>query len=299
MGRPYSEDLRRRIIDAVEAGSSRRQAAQTFAVSASSAVRVLRRWNEEGEVAARQMGAPRRSKLDHHAAWLLECIRVTPDMTLEEIQAGLRAEHEMTVSVPTIWRFYERHDISFKKTAHAAEQERADVAAARALWRVWQGVFDPAKLVFLDETGTNTKMARTRGRCRRGDRLVAAVPHGHWKTTTFVAGLRENSIIAPLVVDAPMNGTIFTAYIEQMLVPTLGPGDVVIMDNLPAHKVAGVRQAIEAVGATLLYLPPYSPDFNPIELAFSKLKALLRKAAERTIDGLWDKIGVILEQFTP
>ena len=115
MGRPYSEDLRRRIIDAVEAGSSRRQAAQTFAVSASSAGRVLRRWNEEGEVAARQMGAPRRSKLDHHAAWLLECIRVTPDMTLEEIQAGLRAEHEMTVSVPTIWRFYERHDISFKK----------------------------------------------------------------------------------------------------------------------------------------------------------------------------------------
>jgi transposase len=142
-------------------------------------------------------------------------------------------------------------------------------------------------------------MARTRGRCRRGERLVAAVPHGHWKTTTFVAGLRESGIVAPLVIDAPMNGIIFKAYVEQMLVPTLDPGDVVIMDNLPAHKVTGVRQAIEAAGAALLYLPPYSPDLNPIELAFSKLKALLRKAAERTVDGLWDKIGNILDQFTP
>ncbi len=186
-----------------------------------------------------------------------------------------------------------------KKTAHAAEQDRADVAEARAVWRLWQGIFDPAKLVFLDETGTSTKMARTRGRCRRGERLVAAVPHGHWKTTTFVAGLRESGIVAPLVIDAPMNGIIFKAYVEQMLAPTLDPGDVVIMDNLPAHKVTGVRQAIEAAGAALLYLPPYSPDLNPIELAFSKLKALLRKAAERTVDGLWDKIGNILDQFTP
>ncbi len=189
--------------------------------------------------------------------------------------------------------------LALKKTAHAAEQDRADVAEARALWRLWQALFDPAKLVFLDETGTSTKMARTRGRCRRGDRLVAAVPHGHWKTTTFVAGLRESGIVAPLVIDAPMNGVIFKAYVEQMLVPTLDPGDVVIMDNLPAHKVTGVRQAIEAVGAVLLYLPPYSPDLNPIEMAFSKLKALLRKAAERTVDGLWDKIGEILKQFTP
>ncbi len=186
-----------------------------------------------------------------------------------------------------------------KKTAHAAEQDRADVAEARAVWRLWQGIFDPAKLVFLDETGTSTKMARTRGRCRRGERLVATVPHGHWKTTTFVAGLRESGIVAPLVIDAPMNGIIFKAYVEQMLAPTLDPGDVVIMDNLPAHKVTGVRQAIEAAGAALLYLPPYSPDLNPIELAFSKLKALLRKAAERTVDGLWDKIGNILDQFTP
>lgn len=155
----------------------------------------------------------------------------------------------------------------------------------------------PEQLVFLDETGANTKMARTRGRSRRGERLIASVPHGHWKTTTFLAGLRYDRITAPLVLDGPMNGAIFKAYVEQFLVPTLAPGDIVIMDNLPAHKVTGVRDAIEAVGAKLLYLPPYSPDLNPIEMMFSKLKALLRKAAERTINGLWKTIGDLLDQF--
>lgn len=155
----------------------------------------------------------------------------------------------------------------------------------------------PENLVFLDETGASTKMDRIRGRSKRGERLIASVPHGHWKTTTFLAGLRHNGITAPLVIDGPMNGLIFKAYVEQFLVPTLSPCDIVIMDNLPAHKVIGVREAIEAVGAGLLYLPPYSPDFNPIEMMFSKLKALLRKAAERTIAGLWDKIGELLSQF--
>lgn len=153
--------------------------------------------------------------------------------------------------------------------------------------------------MFLDETGTSTKMARTRGRSKKGERLIASVPHGHWKTTTFLAGLRCDRITAPLVLDGPMNGLTFKAYIEQFLVPTLSPGDIVIMDNLPAHKVMGVREAIEAVGAELRYLPPYSPDLNPIEMMFSKLKALLRKAAERTIEGLWDTIGELLKQFPP
>ena len=156
---------------------------------------------------------------------------------------------------------------------------------------------NPEKLVFLDETGANTKMSRTRGRSRRGERLVASVPHGHWKTTTFLAGLRHDHISAPLVLDGPMNGPAFLAYIEQFLVPTLEPGDIVIMDNLPAHKVRGVRSAIEAVGAKLMYLPPYSPDLNPIEMMFSKLKALLRKASERTIEGLWATIGELISQF--
>ncbi len=142
-------------------------------------------------------------------------------------------------------------------------------------------------------------MARLRGRARRGERCRAAIPHGHWKTTTFTAGLCLDGLIAPMVLDGPMNGEAFIAYVEQVLAPALTPGELVVMDNLPAHKVTGVRKAIEGAGARLLYLPSYSPDFNPIELAFSKLKALLRKAAARTIDELWNVIAEAIEAFTP
>ena len=142
-------------------------------------------------------------------------------------------------------------------------------------------------------------MARLRGRSPRGERCRAAIPHGHWKTTTFTAGLRLDGLTAPMVLDGPMNGAAFLAYVEQVLVPTLSPGDVVIMDNPPSHRVSGVREAIEAAGATRLFLPPYSPDFNPIEQAFAKFKALLRKAAARTIDALWDAIADAIERFTP
>jgi transposase len=141
-------------------------------------------------------------------------------------------------------------------------------------------------------------MARRYGRCRRGERLVAAVPHGHWKTMTFVAGLRHDGMTAPFVMDCPMNGKIFLLWVEQCLVPTLQPGDIVIMDNLSSHKVVGVRQAIEAAGAKLFYLPAYSPDFNPIEQFFARLKALLRKAAARTIDDLCHAIGQIIDTIT-
>ena len=141
-------------------------------------------------------------------------------------------------------------------------------------------------------------MARLRGRSRRGERCRAAVPHGHWKTTTFTAGLRLSGMTAPMVLDGAMNGTAFLAYVEQVLVPTLSSGDIVVMDNLPAHKSVGVRNAIEAAGASLRHLPPYSPDFNPIEQAFSKLKALLRKAAARTIPDLWAAIAEAIPLFS-
>ena len=141
-------------------------------------------------------------------------------------------------------------------------------------------------------------MARLRGRALRGERCRASVPHGHWKTTTFTAGLRLSGLTAPMLLDGAMYGRAFLAYVEQVLVPELVPGDGVVMDNLPAHKVAGVRQAIAAAGATLLYLPPYSPDFNPIEMAFSKLKALLRKAAARTVTELWTALTDALDAFT-
>jgi transposase len=168
----------------------------------------------------------------------------------------------------------------------------------REAWFEGQLDLDPDRLVFIDETWASTNMARTRGRAPRGERLRAAIPHGHWKTTTFVAGLRNSGMAAPMVLDGPINGAAFQAYVDQVLVPDLRAGDVVIMDNLSSHKRPGIRAAIEAAGANLLYLPPYSPDFNPIENAFAKLKAMLRKAAERTVEGLWNAIGRIIETFT-
>jgi transposase len=181
----------------------------------------------------------------------------------------------------------------------AAEQDRPEVASQRRRWRGWQRFMDPARFVFLDETGTATNMARRYGRSRSGERLVAAVPHGHWKTTTFIAGLRQSGIVAPLVLDGPMTGPAFRAYVDQFLAPALAPGDVVVLDNLAAHRVQGVREAIAAAGAALLYLPPYSPDLNPIEQLFAKLKALLRQAAARTRDALWSTIGHLLETVPP
>jgi transposase len=173
------------------------------------------------------------------------------------------------------------------------------VLERRIEWFDGQLDLDPAKLVFIDETGASTKMARAYGRSPRGERCVASIPYGHWKTTTFTAGLRLGGMVAPMVLDGPMDGNAFIAYVEQVLVPELDNGDIVIMDNLPAHKVSGVRQAIENAGANLLYLPPYSPDFNPIEMAFSKLKAMLKKAAARTINDLWQVIGNLISEFKP
>ena len=171
--------------------------------------------------------------------------------------------------------------------------------ARRLAWLEAQPELDPSRLVFVDETGASTKMARLRGRAPRGARCRAAIPHGHWKTTTLVAALRLEGMTAPMVIDGAMNGEAFRAWVRQMLAPSLAPGDVVVMDNLPAHKVGGVRDMIEATGARLLYLPPYSPDFNPIEQAFAKLKALLRKAAARTLDALEAAIAAALDAFDP
>ncbi len=186
-----------------------------------------------------------------------------------------------------------------KKTAHATEQDRPDILNQRQAWFDGQLDLDPSRLVFIDETWASTAMARARGRAPAGERLRAGVPYGHWKTTTFVAALRTTGMIAPLVLDGPINRRAFEAYIAQFLVPELRQGDIVIMDNLSSHKGPAVRAMIEAAGATLLYLPPYSPDFNPIENAFSKLKAMLRKAAQRTVEGLWNTIGTLIDTFTP
>ena len=173
------------------------------------------------------------------------------------------------------------------------------MAEAREAWFEAQPELDPEHLIFVDETGLSTRMARLRGRCARGKRLRSGIPHGHWKVTTFVAGLRLSGLSAPMVLDGPMTRDWFLAYVEQVLAPTLTPGDIVILDNLPAYKGAAIQAAVEARGARLRFLPSYSPDFNPIENAFAKLKALLRKAAERTVEGLWTAVGDLLDAFTP
>jgi transposase len=173
------------------------------------------------------------------------------------------------------------------------------VAARRKLWKATQPFIDPHSLVFLDETGVNTKMARLYGWAPVGERCRDSVPFGHWKSMTFVAGLRLSGLTAPWVLDGPMDGEAFRVYVRQVLAPTLRRGDVVVLDNLPAHKVAGIREAITARRAQIFYLPPYSPDMNPIELAFSKLKALLRHEPARTVDSLTRRIGQLLDLFIP
>ena len=173
------------------------------------------------------------------------------------------------------------------------------MARRRAQWKKYQGRLDLHRLVFIDETWAKDNMTRTHGRAKRGQRLVAKVPHGRWRTMTFLSALRHDGIAAPCVIDGPINGRSFLAYVEQLLVPTLKPGDIVIMDNLGSHKGAAVRQAIRDARAKLLFLPPYSPDLNPIEQVFAKLKTLLRKAAERTLEATWRRIGTLLAEFSP
>jgi transposase len=185
-----------------------------------------------------------------------------------------------------------------KKVLIATERLRPDVVKRREELVVLQAKLDPDRLVFLDETWANTNMSRTRGRSLKGTRLVAHVPHGHWKTTTFVAALRTTGLTAPLVVDGAINGTVILAYVRQQLIPALKRGDILILDNLAAHKVAGIREAIEDIGARICYLPPYIPDFNPIETAFSKFKSLLRSAAERRVESLWTTCGKLIDKFS-
>ena len=289
MPKAYSGEMRERVIAEVESGASRREAAEEFAVSASTAVIWVKCFRQTGRCAAKPRGGST-SPLEKHADFLLGLIEKQPDLTLDEVVLAMR-KHKIPGGRTAVWRFFKRHKITFKKSLRAAEQERADVARARRRWMREQGMFDPARLVFVDETAANTKMVRLSGRCPRGERLIGRVPQGHWKTITFVAALRRNGMRAPCTVDGSMNGAKFLAYVEQCLAPTLKRKDIVMIDNLPAHKAAGIREAIEARGATLRYLPQYSPDLNPIEMPFSKLKASLRKAAERTIPRLRRRIA--------
>ena len=196
-------------------------------------------------------------------------------------------------------RFFGRHDITFKKSLQAAERQRADVARARRRWIREQGMLDPARLVFIDETAVSTNLVRLNGRAPRGERVIGSVPLGTWETITFVAALRHNKMTAPMVVEGAMTGEMFLAYVEQCLVPTLKRNDIVVMDNCRVHLGPGIREAIEKARATLRYLPKYSPDLNPIEMPYSKFKAFLRKVAARTVPGLNRAIRSFIPRLSP
>ncbi|QYE33282.1 IS630 family transposase (plasmid) [Polymorphobacter sp. PAMC 29334] len=300
MTKALSVDLRERVVAVIDGGVSCRQAAARFGVSVSSAIRWHALARRTGNATPKRQGGDRRSgRIEAHASVILAAVAKKSDVTLAELRDEL-AGHGVSVGIATLWRFFARRKITpQKKSGHAAEQDRPDVLSRREAWFEGQLDLDPHRLVFIDETGASTKMARLHGRAPRGQRLRASIPHGHWKTTTFVGALRLTGMTAPMVLDGPMTGDWFLAYTKQVLVPTLRRGDTIIMDNLPAHKGTAVREAIEAAGARLMFLPPYSPDFNPIENAFAKLKALLRKAAARTVEQLWTVIGQSIDAFSP
>src|SRR5215510_13344755 len=248
MAKAYSADMRQRVIGRVESGASRREAAEHYEVSPSTAVIWVKCFRETGQCAAKPRGGST-SPLEKHGDFLLALIEVEPDLTLDEAICAMR-KHKIPGSRTAVWRFFQRHKIAFKK-----------------------------------------KLAR-------GERLVDHVPQGHWKTITLVAALRRHRMAASHTIDGAMTGKRFLAYVKRRLAPTLKRNEIVMIDNLPAHKAAGVREAIEARGATLRSLPKYSPDLNPIEMAFSKLKAHLRKVGERRIPRLRRHIGSFARYLT-
>jgi putative transposase len=301
MAKAYSQDLRERVLEAVEKGGmSRRGAADRFGVSEASAVKMdgaagahrVTDGGADGRLQAPQTGAsPGLSggragrEGGHHVA-----------RPLRPAFGGARRQSRHLDDEPLLPP--DRRHVQ-KKTVVAREQDRPDIRRHRARWRTYQGLIDPSRLVFIDETWTKTNMTRLRGWAAKGKRLIDRVPQGKWKTATFLAALRHDRIEAPCLFDGPINGERFHAYVEHFLVPTLRKGDVVILDNLGSHKGKAVRRAIRNIGARLVFLPKYSPDLNPIEQAFAKLKGFVRKRAPRTFEAISAAIADALQTVTP
>lgn len=295
MGKPYSDDLRERVVAAIEAGHTREEVAELYNMALSTVGGFIKRKRETGSVSPDKFGGYKTFLLEPHADLVKELVAEQPDSTLAELQVRL-AKEKVKVSQSGISRFLHHIKLTFKKKSlHAAEQDRPDVAAARKALQKEQSTLDPKKLVFIDETAATTKMTRLYGRAPQGKRLVDKVPHGHWKTTTFICGLRYDGVTAPFVLDGPMDGPHFLAYVEQILAPTLKKGQIVFLDNVSTHKVDGVEEAIEARGARAVFLPAYSPDLNPIEQLFARLKSFLRKMKARTVEELWRAISSFLK----
>ncbi|PVE20225.1 IS630 family transposase [Microvirga sp. KLBC 81] len=303
MTQSFSLDLRVRVAAFVEAGHSCRAAARHFGVSDSCAIKLMQRQRHFGSLApARQGRPPGRGKLVAYESFLIQTVEARPAIAMPELAARLLEKHGIAAAPAMLSRFLCRRGFSYKKTLMAAECTRADVREERRVWtsqRQARMRQEPHRLVFLDETYVNTKMTRLRGRSRRGQRLRASAPSGHWKTHTFIAGLRCRELSAPWVIDGPITREAFETYIETQLAPTLRKGDVVILDTLAVHKSEKAAQYLKRQGAWFLFLPAYSPDLNPIEQAFAKIKAHLRKAEARTFDALWRALGDICGLFEP
>ena len=273
----HSDDLRSRVVEEILAGVSRRQAAERFKVSAASAVRWAQLHSQTGGVHPRPRGGKSRSPLEPHAAWLLDLTAAEPDLTLEAIVQRLLAGLGLKTSEAAVRRFFKRHAITFKKNAARRRAGSARrIAGSRTLEGSARQALTPPNWCSSTRPAPTPDGPRLRA-MSRGKRLVCKTPWGHWKTTTFTCGLRCDGLVAPWVLEGPMTGDVFRVYIEKVLVPTLSQGDTVVIDNLASHKVAGVREAIEAVGAKLLYLPPYSPDLNH--------RTGLRQVQKRTAKG--------------
>ena len=298
MAQPYSIDLRERVVAAVAAGATVREAASRFGVAVSTAVKWSQRQRRTGSVAPGKMGGHRRPVVrDKARTYIVMRIAQKPDLTVRALQSELLAASKRAA---IRFGFVSGLNASaVKKTVFAQEQMRPRTARFRLRWKAHQSKIDPSRLVFVDETWIKTNMTRTRGWSPRGTPLHAKVPHGNWQTLTFLAGLRLDRIDAPWVLDGPINRDSFETWVETQLIPLLKPGDIVVLDNLSSHKSQKARKAIKAKGAHLFFLPPYSPDLNPIEQAFAKLKTLIRKQEARTADELWKAAGRVLDTFTP
>lgn len=293
----YAMEFREAVARAYDECGSSIEVAEQFDCSESWVRRLIQRRRESGSLAPRPLKRPNNNKLDTgDLKRLQELIRQTPDMTLAELAEALGHK----VSVPTVWRATKSLGLALKKKSlHAAEQDRLDVQQARA---AWFNRFAPTKLnqlVFIDEFGATTNMTRRYARGPRGQRVVCKTPHGHWKILSTIAALDVNGIRTACCFDDAIDTEMFVAFIEQFLVPTPKPGQVVVMDNLSAHKSPRVDRLVESAGASVLRLPPYSPDFNPIEMAISKMKSLLRKLERRSVDDLVSAIGAATRTITP
>src|ERR1700675_518848 len=298
MGKPYSDDLRERVVAAIEAGHTRVKVAERYNMALSTVGGFIKRKRETGSISPDKFGGYKTFTLEPHTDRVKELVAEQPDSTLAELQVRL-AKEKVKVSPSVISGFLHHITLPFKKKSlHAAEQDRPDVAAARKALRKEQLTLDPKQLVFIDETAATTKMTRLYGRAPQGKRLVDKVPHGHWKTTTFICGLRYNRVAAPFVLDGAMDGPHFLAYVEQILAPTLKKGQIVFLDNVSTHKVDGVEEAIEASGALAEFLPAYSPDLNPFAQLFARLKSFLRKVKARTVEQLWRAIASFLKSVS-